>query len=473
MPVGKLTRMVVGNTLRSRKHFALSTFGIIIGIATFVLFLASTEQVAGVLEKIFPVEEVEVVAPQASLAGVDMSKKLNDAIVSQIVKRPEVLHAEPRMALAFPAGGNGRFDGQEIGLEIDGSADGVDAGHVLADATLSPDERTRMTELFKDWENPANRGAATTCVPRPRDNSPYKNPCAHPDRYYCDESDNQCHHRVPVVLSPAMLELYNTQFAKSNGTPLVDKDFAQFMIQRGGLNAMRFNLDLGRPGAKQRRVEAVLVGISSKATKLGMTVPIQYIERWNKEFVDDAAGTTYSSVVVTLRDHNQLAVFAQWLRDKLDLRVKDSLGETFSTVVFIIRLVLVGISFIIIVISAINIAHNFFMQVDERRRELGLLRAVGATRGDVQLVVMGEALLVGVIGGLLGIALGVGLAHLIDWLVAGHTPRFPFKPAHWFHFRWWILVGGLACASVFAAIGGYLPARRAAKMAPAQALAQN
>jgi hypothetical protein len=42
--------MVVSNTMRSRRHFVLSAFGIVIGISTFVVFLASTEQVAAVLE---------------------------------------------------------------------------------------------------------------------------------------------------------------------------------------------------------------------------------------------------------------------------------------------------------------------------------------------------------------------------------------------------------------------------------------
>ena len=69
MPAGNLMKMVAANTLRSRRHFVLSAFGIVIGIATFVVFLASTEQVGAVLEKIFPVEQVQVVAPRASLLG--------------------------------------------------------------------------------------------------------------------------------------------------------------------------------------------------------------------------------------------------------------------------------------------------------------------------------------------------------------------------------------------------------------------
>src|SRR5277367_1593796 len=110
MPLPNLVRMVASNTMRSPRHFALSVFGIVIGIATFVLFLASTEQVGAVLEKIFPVEQVKVIAPHASLLGKDISKKLDDGIVQTLQKRPEVKQALPRMALGFPAFGRGDFE---------------------------------------------------------------------------------------------------------------------------------------------------------------------------------------------------------------------------------------------------------------------------------------------------------------------------------------------------------------------------
>ena len=125
MPVKSLARMVVANTLRSRRHFILSAFGIVIGISTFVLFLASTEQVGAVLEKIFPLDQVQVVAPRASLLGKDISKKLDDAIVTQIRTRPEVGSALPRMALSFPAFGRGDFEGNDLKFEVGGFADGI------------------------------------------------------------------------------------------------------------------------------------------------------------------------------------------------------------------------------------------------------------------------------------------------------------------------------------------------------------
>jgi putative ABC transport system permease protein len=512
MPVGNLLRMVFGNTLRSPRHFVLSAFGIVIGISTFVVFLASTEQVAAVLEKIFPLEQVQVVAPRASLLGKDISKKLDDGIVKTILTRPEVSSAVPRMSLAFPAFGRGNFEGSDLRFEVGGFADGVDPSFVRDD--------DRIRELFKDWMGDANDLNRVACVPpvppvdgeviqspkappkgrqtqtpksvAERDAMPpvaiagadgaYMNPCPAPEKYYCDEQTKRCEHRVPIVMSPTMIELYNGQFAKSHGLPIVDADFVKWVTQRGGLSSMRFSIGLGQTTIagsnttiKQapRRVEGVLVGISTKAMPIGMTMPIQYIARWNGEYMGQEAATTYSSIIVTLKDRNQIAPFSQWLQDSLDLRLEDSLGEKFATVLFVIRLVLVLISLIIIGISAINIAHNFFMQVTERRRELGLLRAVGATKQDVRMVVLGEAALIGLIGGLLGVLLGVGIAAGIDYASAHYLPRFPYKPTTWFNFKWWIWAGGLACAAGFAVLGGYLPARRASTMEPAQALTQN
>jgi putative ABC transport system permease protein len=507
MPFGNLARMVVGNTLRSRRHFVLSAFGIVIGIATFVLFLASTEQVGAVLEKIFPLDQVQVVAPRASLLGKDISKKLDDGIVKTILTRPEVASALPRMNLTFPAFGRGDFEGNDLKFEVGGFADGIDPSFVQDD--------DRVRAQFKDWDS-LNDPKRVACVPPPnsptqeviqspaapgpnrppgpvlgpdgqpqfdKDGEPlYGNPCPDPDEYYCDSIDNRCHHRVPVVMSPTMIELYNGQFAKSHGLPIADTDFVKFVTQRGGLSAMRFSIGLGLTTIagsntsikhRPRRLEGVLVGISDKAMPIGMTMPIQYIERWNREFQGEEAATTYSSIIVTLKDKTQLAVFAQWLQEKLDLRLEDSLGQKFATVMFVIRLVLVLISLIIIAISAINIAHNFFMQVTERRRELGLLRAVGATQHDVRMVVLGEAALIGLIGGLLGIGVGLLLAFGVDYASAHYLPRFPYKPTTWFHFKWWIWMGGLACAAGFAVLGGYLPARKASMMEPAQALTQN
>jgi len=493
MPVGNLVRMVAKNTVRSPRHFALSAFGIVIGIAAFVFFLALSLGVREVILKVFPLDVVEVTRTRTTLGGKDVTLPITDETLATVKQSPDVKDAIPRMKAEFPATGNGSFSDVPIEFEVGGFADGINPDYV------TDDDRTR--ELFKDWDGMASDPKRIACEPPPRDpqeeviQSPpapkgkaskpgvYYNPCTQPERYYCDEVDRTCHHRVPIVMSPTMIELYNGQFAKSHGLPIADTDFVRFVTQRGGLSAMRFSIGLGLTTIagsnanisqrKVRRVEAVLVGISDKAMPIGMTMPIGYIQRWNREFLGEEAATAYSSIIVRLKDRNRIAVFSQWLQDELDLRLEDSLGEKFATALFVIRLVLVLISLVIITISSINIAHNFFMQVTERRRELGLLRAVGATQTDVLMVVLGEAALIGLIGGLLGVVLGVAIASGVDWGSVHYLPRFPYKPDSWFHFKWWIVLGGLACSTGFSVFGGYLPARRASTMEPAQALTQN
>ena len=160
MPVGTSRAWSSANTLRSPRHFVLSAFGIVIGIATFVLFLASTEQVAAVLEKIFPVEQVQVVAPRASLLGKDVTKKLDDSIVKTIQQRPEVKQALPRMSARVPGVRPRRLRGQRPQVR----------GRRLRRRHRSgvrPGRRSAIRELFKDWDADANDTNRVACVPPP------------------------------------------------------------------------------------------------------------------------------------------------------------------------------------------------------------------------------------------------------------------------------------------------------------------
>jgi hypothetical protein len=572
MPVGKLAKVVVRNTIRSPRHFVLSAFGIVIGIAAFVFFLGLSLGVRNVvLGKIFPLERVEVRAPRTTLGGVDVSKKLNDEIVETIRERSEVKFALPRMQVQFPASGRGSFEGQELKFEVGGFADGIDPSFL---------EDESFAHLFQDWESEENKKKQWACskelikkkkkkkggakgadsdakdtdadkkaadtdadaekkdVPeaeKPAAADSEKNPDDDSDKpagsekeedsdqeadgadakadaagvkadgadekepkakkkpkekykytcpggkgvYYCNRHDMTCHHRVPVVLSPTLLELYNGQFAKSHGLPSIHSEIEEWIKERGGLGEMVFRIGLGETlvagsninvaEGKQRVVEGVLIGVTDKAMPIGLTIPIQYVKRWNAEFLGEEAASQYSSIVVTLRSKNDVAPFHHWLEEQ-GLTIDDNLGRRFATAIFIIMALFVLISFVIVTISAINIAHNFFMQISERRREIGVLRAVGATRADVRVIILCESALIGVIGGVLGIGLAMAGGWAVDAASAAWLPAFPFKPESYFDFQGWVLGGGLGFAILFCVLGGFLPARRAAKMEPAQAL---
>ncbi len=478
MKFSRLIRIVFANTLRSWRHFALSAFGIVVGIGAFVFFLGLSMGVENVVLKIFPLNEVEVHAPRTTFMGTDTTKKIDDRIVDIIRRYPDVKLAIPRMALVAPARGKGWFgkmlsegddgsDATPVEFEVGGFCDGIDAEFMKGEP---------WTKLFQDWETPTRKLEQKPCGPAPN----YE--CGS-EYYYCNvDGDMMCHHRVPVVISQSLLELYNGSFASTHDLPRIPSDVAAFIAQRGP-SRMSFDIRLGDTmvqgsarniaASKRRTVEAILIGLSKRAIRIGMTVPIQYVKRWNTELVGEEAATSYSTVMVTMKNKNAVAPFAAWLEKKLDLRARDQLGKKFSTAIFVVTLLFMLISVVIVIISAINIAHNFFMQVSERRKEIGVLRAVGATQADVRRIVLGEAALIGLVGGFIGVGTAMAGGAFVDWMSMIWLPDFPFKPSTYFDFQWWILAGGLVFSVIFCVGGGFLPARRAAKMPPAQALAQN
>ncbi len=469
MPADKLARMVLANATRSPKHFILSAFGIVIGIGAFVFFLAGTLGISDVLlGKVFPLDQVEVIAPHTSIAGKNLSQRMNADTVALIKSRPEVKEALPRMTLQFPATGFGKFEGQEIKFEVGGFTDGIPDVYVADDP--------KLVGVFKDWEANGDTSAiGPACVPNTPNNCPDK------AWQYCDESDNMCHKRVPVIISQTVLELYNTQVADSHGLPHIGV-MEQFIAERGR-ERMHFWMGLGSTmmaGSnvaidpnKHREIGAILVGVSPKARRVGLTIPIGYVERWNRTFVGEKAAGEYSSIIVTLKNKDKLAPFAQWLQDGPKLKLEDQLGSSFATAIFVIRLVLIGIAFTILLISVINIAHNFFMQVSERRREIGVLRAVGATRQDVLWIILGESAIIGVVSGLIGSLLAFLASLAVDWLLNNVVGKFPFKPDTLFRFEWWEFALALGLSIVFCVLGGLLPALRASRLEPATALAAN
>src|SRR5215470_3312205 len=149
------------------------------------------------------------------------------------------------------------------------------------------------------------------------------------------------------------------------------------------------------------------------------------------------------------------AVVAQENRDSVDTALR------------FIRIFLFVFAFVSLIVGAFIIFNTFSMLVAQRTRELALLRAVGASRGQVRRVVLGEAAVVGFAGALLGILIGLGLAAGLQAffrVAAGLdiSSGLPVRP----HTIIWSLVIGIG-VTVVAAL---FPARRATKISPVEAM---
>ena len=118
-----------------------------------------------------------------------------------------------------------------------------------------------------------------------------------------------------------------------------------------------------------------------------------------------------------------------------------------------------GLGAVALLVGAVGVANILIISVLERRQEIGLRRALGATRGQIRIQFLSEAILLSLIGGIAGVVMGV-----ISTAVYAHTKGWAIviPPGAW--------VGGLAAALAIGAIAGLLPAIRAARLSPTEAL---
>ena len=118
-----------------------------------------------------------------------------------------------------------------------------------------------------------------------------------------------------------------------------------------------------------------------------------------------------------------------------------------------------GLGAVALLVGAIGVANIMVISVLERRSEIGLRRALGATRGQIRTQFLAEAILLSLAGGAAGVTLG---AVATAAYARGHGELVVIPPQAW--------AGGLAAAVTIGALTGVLPALRAARLSPTQAL---
>jgi putative ABC transport system permease protein len=118
-----------------------------------------------------------------------------------------------------------------------------------------------------------------------------------------------------------------------------------------------------------------------------------------------------------------------------------------------------GLGAVALLVGAIGVANIMVISVLERRQEIGLRRALGATRGQIRIQFLAEAILLSLIGGAVGVAIG---AVAVAAYAHGHGEAVVIPSQAW--------AGGLAATVIIGALAGLLPAIRAARLSPTQAL---
>lgn len=145
---------------------------------------------------------------------------------------------------------------------------------------------------------------------------------------------------------------------------------------------------------------------------------------------------------------------------------KDS-AQALGTFLGVIKDALLGFAGIAVLVGISLILNTFSMLVAQRTRELGLMRALGASRQQVNRSVLVEAVLLGIVGSTLGLLLGVALALGLIKLIAGAGMILKGSQLA---LRWPTFVSAYAVGIIVTVVSAYVPARRAARVSPMAAL---
>jgi ABC-type lipoprotein export system ATPase subunit/ABC-type lipoprotein release transport system permease subunit len=219
------------------------------------------------------------------------------------------------------------------------------------------------------------------------------------------------------------------------------------------------------------QIMGVESGRGSNSIELGLAERTE-IKAWWYGRLDILQTDGYDMLVVRAVD--QLAVpTVLETAESMELEAQ-SLGailEIANRVLAIMQALLGSVGGLALLVATLGVANTMMMAIYERTREIGVLKALGATSREVRRMFTADAVLLGIIGGFVGVIFGTLLGRLVDWL--GHLylesegvigiGQMSIVPP-------WLAIGALIFAGFIGVLGGLYPAARAARLDPVVAL---
>jgi putative ABC transport system permease protein len=180
---------------------------------------------------------------------------------------------------------------------------------------------------------------------------------------------------------------------------------------------------------------------------------------------------TYSTVSVRVRSPKDVEAIEDAIK-KMGFNTFSIIDATRSMRQFfaILDLFLGIFGSLALAVASIGIVNTLVMAILERRREIGIMKALGASDVEVKKLFFAEAGVMGVMGGAVGVAMGWIIGHAINLGTNIYLRRLNFPPEQIWFVPWWLVAGAIVFAVIVSLVSGLYPAARAARLDPVQAL---
>jgi len=275
---------------------------------------------------------------------------------------------------------------------------------------------------------------------------------------------------------------------KDLAAPLLGKELTMRYAQRVATNDS--SGDQSPPGAAysvvSREQKLTIVGVADLdpesmrgPTRARVFLPLKLAESLHVMQPTDlreisrAAGDEpiYSSVSVRVKNPSQVQTVENAIK-KMGFNTFSILDASKSIQQFFKVLdVFLGIfGSLALAVAFIGIVNTLVMAILERRREIGIMKAIGASDSDVKKLFFAEAGAMGILGGLVGVALGWAIGQVINLGTNVYLRSQSFPPEHFWSVPWWLVAFAVLFSFLVSLAAGLYPAGRAARLDPVQAL---
>lgn len=181
----------------------------------------------------------------------------------------------------------------------------------------------------------------------------------------------------------------------------------------------------------------------------------------------------YDQLIVTVDDLDNTQSVVDTINDTMGLSAQansemiDSQMEAF----FIIQLIFGGIGSVALLVSAIGIANTMLMSIHERTREIGVMKVIGAQVSDIRRMFLIEAVVIALIGGVIGVVASFGLSALVNVIARSFMAEMSaFDLEYISYIPAWLPIVAFIFSGIIGLLAGWLPARRATRISAIEAI---
>lgn len=441
MNLNNLFRFSLQNLKRNKQRVFFSSIGVVIGIATLIFFFSLTD---GARELIFehffkklPSNQLRVHPRyEANIFGFGMQKLLGG-------DKNEDEKAEKE-----------KKDDGRIGEDIVAKIKGIEGvSSVIGLRLVEP------KVYVYPFLPPRQATISTKAGLAAYDNEYIAQDLENPQLWKWKPEDKA----VPALISRQVILTWNEFLASTSELPRLDEK----TIIRTNFYITVWNLDTG----VDEEFKLKILGLSDKAPFGAPLVPLEFVQEMNRRSFGKGYTEKFSSLIVSMENPSYVsAIKAQFEKMGLEAGSNEKVAEMIEMGINVLAIFLTSISLIIVIISLVNVFNIFVINVMERKFEIGVMRAVGASRGDIRAIILTESAFIGFVNGIVGSVIGIIAILLVEPVFTPLLEKFVMGQANFFAINPWIVLGIIIASPLVNIIAVFQPANYAANLDPVVAL---